>query len=172
MKSELVTLVVLIPIVIVMGVLLWRWPSTPAATPLANTPVVSPTASPVAESTAPDVVVEPTQVADATNRQLVHISIVANGVQKDFEVSQASSTSVANVMARAEAQGLTTKTHDYGGTLGLFFEEINGVANDPARQLYWHLYINNERSPLGASTATVKAGDQVTWRLEVAHNEN
>lgn len=169
-KPEVIALVVLVPVVIIMGLLLWRWPSSSTISPAISTPAASPATAPT-QSASAIITATPTAEVVTPQTQHVQIRVVAQGTQTDYQVPLTTPTSVANVMTQAQAQGLQIKTRDYGGSLGLFFEEINGVANDPVAQLYWHLYVNGERSPLGASGATVAAGDQVMWKFEVMKSE-
>lgn len=69
-------------------------------------------------------------------------------------------------MKLAQQQGLILKTKDYGAPLGVLIEGINNILNDSKNQKYWTLYVNNVRSAVGASTATVKPGDTITWKFE------
>lgn len=52
-------------------------------------------------------------------------------------------------------------------SLGYFIESINGKKNGDGT--YWILYINGKSSDLGASNATIHAGDTVEWRFEKSY---
>ncbi|MEK7601492.1 MAG: DUF4430 domain-containing protein [Patescibacteria group bacterium] len=52
-------------------------------------------------------------------------------------------------------------------SLGFFVESINGKKNGDGA--YWILYINGKSSDLGASNATIHAGDTVEWRYEKSY---
>lgn len=154
--TELIILALLIPLAIILGAILWRAPAPPMST-----------LEPIAITAAP------TQSIVETQDSQVSLQIVHDGKTAEHALAlpQAEET-VANVLARAaEAELISLSTTDYGGSLGLFIEELNGVRNDPAQRLYWHLYINGQRSPLGASSAVVKEGDVIKWSYEKEHAE-
>lgn len=154
--TELVILALLIPLAVILGAILWRQPLPPM-----------PTLEPIATTSA-----LPQSTVETQARQVV-LQIVHDGKTAEHTLAllQAKET-VANVLARAaEAELISLSTTDYGGSLGLFVEEINGVRNDPEQRIYWHLYINGQRSPLGASSAVVKEGDVIKWAYEKEHVE-
>jgi hypothetical protein len=176
--GELLTLSILVPLVIVLGIMLYRFSgsaavATPSPTPSPTATVTpSPTATILGEasSTTPSPV--STTAASSIAQQQVGLQIVSPRGSASYEVPISGDKRVTEVMQLAQAQGLRLKTKDFGGSLGIYVEEINGVAEDPSKQLYWHLYLNGGRSPLGASNAQVKPGDTVRWVLEKMHNEN
>jgi len=84
-----------------------------------------------------------------------------------YEVQVSENDTVTKVMEQAKEDGVISYSAvDYGGSLGLFFEEINGLKNNQAPNYYWQLYVNGEKSRVGASAARVTAGDRVEWRYE------
>lgn len=152
--GELIALIVLVPLVIILGLVIIRLPSEG---PLAaeTTPLTS--ESP-AISTPPAV-------------QAILLEIKNGAAIQTYSLAFTGEVTVADLLEQAKAQGLPLVTKDYGGSLGLFVEAMNGQASDPATQRYWHLYVNDRRSPLGASSTRVKAGDSVRWSFEKAHSE-
>ena len=62
--------------------------------------------------------------------------------------------------------GFTFTGKDYP-SLGFFVESIDGKRNGDGK--YWILYINGTSSDLGASRATIHAGDTVEWRFEKSY---
>ncbi len=75
------------------------------------------------------------------------------------------------VLAVMQALASTTSFTYSGKTypsLGLFVESINGTKGSGSN--YWILYINGTSSPVGASSATVKPGDTVEWKLEAGQD--
>ena len=55
---------------------------------------------------------------------------------------------------------------DFGGSLGYFVEEINGVKNDGSKGKYWVYSINGEKAKIGVSNYTIKSKDIITWTYE------
>lgn len=165
--AEMITLAILVPLVVVLGVLLNRSPVLTGvlATPSSPVSSVSVTPSPPANvlpaATAPP-------IAAATHPVTAEVTIVIAAPHsfESYTVGIGDSTTVAQALMTAQQQGLQMKTKDYGGSLGLFIEELSGVSNNPAKLLYWRFYINDVLSPAGASTARVKNGDTIRWVLE------
>ncbi|MEX1997579.1 MAG: DUF4430 domain-containing protein [Candidatus Andersenbacteria bacterium] len=175
-QGEAIILAILVPLVIILGFVLTRWPQQPASeTPpsLATTPA---TATFSATASVAPVVLPPSTTAVVTTAsaptETVGLRIAAQGQNTDYQVATTAPRTVIEVMNAAAAHGLTMTTKDFGGSLGLLVESINGLANDPTQQLYWYLYINSTRSPLGASNAIVNLGDQISWQYEAMHMED
>ncbi len=82
----------------------------------------------------------------------------------EFQVSQGSTVYEAMVLLR-ETSGLKFGGRDFGG-LGFFVEEINGVSQDPSRQMYWIYSINGKKSQVGVSSYTIQPGDVISWTYE------
>lgn len=163
---ETLSLALLLPLAVVLGVILWRLPNTafaPSASP-APTSTVAAVVSPASAPEAP-----PT--ADVQT-QTVTLEIRGSEGTKTYRFPVRGETTVADLLARAQRErGLTLEMKDYGGSLGIFVEGLNGVRNDPAKKLYWSLYVNGAFSQLGASAARVRPGDTVTWTYEPMHEE-
>lgn len=161
--GELIALIVLVPLIIILGVLLVKFNRFTTETPTLTTSI---TVTPVASTTS--FAVSPFEQPAA---QIIALEIKNSASLKTYSLAVTSEITVAELLEQAKAQGLQFITKDYGGSLGLFIESINGQASDPATQHYWHLYVNNQRSPLGASSTRVKVGDTVRWSFEKQHNE-
>lgn len=59
---------------------------------------------------------------------------------------------------------LSFRAKDYGGALGWFIEELNGVPN--TRERNWIYYLNNQPAAVGVSNYTLRAGDVIEWKYE------
>lgn len=170
LRGELLALLLLVPLAVIFGIVLIRMPNTAkrnesavSASPTANASPL-PSRAPTPSSSLPS----PATVERAT----VSLTIAAASSTVAHTVPITENITVAEVLSTAKERGnIQLVTKDFGPPLGLFVESINGVANDPAAELYWHLYINDQRSPLGASSARVRAGDRIRWSLERAHEE-
>lgn len=171
---EIIALALLVPLGIVLGIVLTRWPTDPPAGSPPHTPPTSVEASPLS-TVSPSPTAPPTVAPAATavpRAPTASLSIESPTGTRTYLLPAAAETTVADLLLRASAEeGLALETKDYGPPLGLFIESLNGVRNDPARQRYWHLFINDALSPLGASSARVSPGDTVTWRYEPPHEE-
>lgn len=76
----------------------------------------------------------------------------------------ATSTVIDAMRAYAlSSRSFSFETDEYP-SLGLFITSINGTSN--ANGYYWTLYINGNYSELGASSASVHAGDTLEWRYQ------
>jgi len=183
-KVELVALALLIPLALILGLILWRQPSfSPVAstTPLATSP--TPSESPANPNEASVEGITDTKQAPTISPANEEISNEPAETNVIMVIEGPTGTSshgflidfpatVADVLAQARESGIAITTKDYGGTMGLFVESMMGVNNDLNQQLYWTLYINDTLSQVGASSAQVKAGDNVTWRYERLSNNN
>lgn len=72
---------------------------------------------------------------------------------------------VYDLMEAARSKGLAFETEYHSG-LGFFITSIGGVGNDPGNGRYWTLYVNGDRSNLGASNYPLTDGDLIEWKLE------
>lgn len=168
-KTELVVLSILIPLVVILGALLVRWPHLQDSNinktkdrqsePMPNISMV-PETSPPAEPVK--------QVFEE-----VTLIIEKEGNKESWQIEIEQETNVEKVLVSAAAKGyLEVKSTDYGGSMGVFIESLGGIENNNIEKVYWHLYINDVLSPVGASQAEVKAGDRVIWKYEKQHDEN
>ncbi|MEK7093008.1 MAG: DUF4430 domain-containing protein [Patescibacteria group bacterium] len=76
------------------------------------------------------------------------------------------SKTVIELMRSLPSSGFVFSGDEYP-SLGYFVESINGKKNGDGK--YWILYINGKPSDLGASNATIHAGDTVEWRFEKSY---
>ena len=162
---ETLSLVLLLPLVVVLGFILWRLPQpAPTSTvPSAPAPIAALAVSPSPPETSPD---------PEAQTEAVTLDIKGPAETKTYRLSAQAETTVADLLARAQReQGLKLEAKDYGGSLGIFVEGLNGTRNDPTKKLYWSLYVNGVFSQLGASAAPARPGDTVTWAYERAHEE-
>lgn len=171
-KTELVVLSVLVPLVVILGALLVRWPRL-------KDPAINGFAESVEKTfeTVPSVSAVPTisTSAEFIKREVEKITLVTerNGYKKSWQVEIEHETNVEKVLVAAAAKGyLDFEVTDYGGSMGVFIESLGGIANNNIEKVYWHLYINDVLSSVGASQAVVKAGDNVIWKYEKQHDEN
>jgi len=63
----------------------------------------------------------------------------------------------------SEKGGFALGVKDYGGTLGVFVESIDGKKG--GKDSWWQYWVNNAYGDKGASTATIHAGDVIEWKL-------
>lgn len=84
--------------------------------------------------------------------------------QTTYTITAPVAGTVESVMlAERSLQSVTFDTRNYP-TLGSFLESINGLRN--GNGMYWMLYINDTRSSVGMTAATVVSGDRIEWRYE------
>ncbi|TSC72451.1 MAG: hypothetical protein G01um101438_535 [Parcubacteria group bacterium Gr01-1014_38] len=164
---EALSLALLLPLVLVLGFVLTRFPKDSVVTPPAPSPtgsIVSPAATPTSSPEASPVFKAQTQI--------ITLEIRGPEGSATYRLPAQAEASVADLLVRASLeQGLRLETKDYGGSLGIFVKALNGSRNDPKRKLYWSLYVNGVFSQLGASSARVRPGDSVTWAYEPMHEE-
>lgn len=116
-------------------------------------------------------VISSEQVAPQAESQTVTVVLSNAGREEKLRVFVVPGEAVITAMERAQSLGLAAlETKDFGGELGVFVEAINGIRNDAASSKYWTLYINGERSNVGASLEIVQPGDTVTWKFENINN--
>lgn len=151
-RWEIVAVALLLPIALVLETFLFK------------RPVAEPTPSP----SLPPVIASPNSSPTPTATEKVITLEIKNKAQtKHYSLAVTQPITVADLMTRAaREQSLQITTKDFGGSLGLFFESIDGLKNDTATNYYWSLYLNNTKSAVGASTAVVHPGDIVSWRYE------
>lgn len=163
-SGELVALALLLPLAIILGLLLWRTPNSAVPHATQNAPAVQePSFSPITSVSS-----SPVASVNVIDSQSFDLQIVTPEAEKDYSVAlEANQVSVADILLQAQKAGhITLSTQDYGASMGLFVEEINGVRNNPTTQFYWHLYINGQRSALGASAVIVGTDDRIKWSYE------
>ncbi len=168
-KIELIAVALLIPLVIVLGLALKRFPTSLSQSAVTPSPIGTVSPSPtilVAEDASASLkAVTPPQKASQTVTLTIHTS----SKPAIYQIEVKGKTVVVDIMRQAEKQGLQLVTKDFGGSLGIFIESINGVKNNATPNYYWQFYINGQRSSLGISSATVSPHDRIEWKYE---NEN
>ncbi|HBE90625.1 MAG: hypothetical protein A3E37_00035 [Candidatus Andersenbacteria bacterium RIFCSPHIGHO2_12_FULL_46_9] len=167
-KNELIVLAVLVPLVILLGVMIIKWPQLQTASiseEIVSTPDQTGQGVVVADTTTASIY--PTPVRETV------LLIIENGPKKTVvQVVAEGAVSVKDVMQAAAAENkITMEAKDYGESMGILIESINSVANDNGQKRYWYLYVNGQLSPVGASQAQVKAGDEVNWKYEEEKDE-
>jgi len=63
----------------------------------------------------------------------------------------------------SEKAGAALGVKDYGGELGVFIESIDGKKG--SKDAWWQYWVNNVYGEKGASTALIKPGDVMEWKL-------
>lgn len=170
-KIELIAALLLIPLVVVLGLALKRFPifSPPAGS--SPTPIVAGSATLIPTQAPQQVAVSTPQVQRSEKKAAQTVAIVIHAPKNavTYTVEMKPGSLVADLMHQAESKGLQLVTKDFGGSLGLFIESINGVKNNATPNYYWQFYINGQRSSVGISSRRISPGDTVEWKYE---NEN
>lgn len=169
-KTEIIVLAALVPLALVFGTIIIRWPELTAepVDPAVSIKPVPAESVPAAEPTVGVGVVQEKKEKEGT----VLLAIENGEGKKSAEVTVTEEESVAEVMEKAAAENkLSWRVTDYGESMGVLVEEINGVAKNSGQNRYWYLYVNGELSPVGASQAKVKAGDEINWKYELSKEQ-
>jgi hypothetical protein len=167
-KAELATLFVLVSLVVVLGALLVRWPE------FRDVEIGEPVEGLVGAAPEVSSVPERTEVLVSAEQSFEEVILVTEGAdyKKSWQVEIEGEVTVEEVLGLAvERNYLDVGLVDYGGSMGVFIESLDGVANSNTEKTYWHLYINDVLSSVGASQAKVRAGDRVIWKYERQHDE-
>ena len=86
------------------------------------------------------------------------------------QTNVAAGATVFTLMETMRANGqLSFHDREFGGSLGKFIDEINGVKNTP--KYFWIYYINNEKAKVGVSNYILQPDDVITWKYETHKNE-
>lgn len=90
--------------------------------------------------------------------------------QKTYETNVENKSSVYDLMEHLRnTQGLLFESEYYTG-MGFFITSLSGTKQNPKNSDYWTLYINDKESQTGVSSALLKNGDSVEWKLENRNN--
>lgn len=90
--------------------------------------------------------------------------------QKTYGTSVENKSSVYDLMEHLRnTQGLLFESEYYTG-MGFFITSLSGIKQNPKNSEYWTLYINDKESQTGVSSALLKNGDSVEWKLENRNN--
>lgn len=121
-----------------------------------NTPQEYPTKKPIQE------------VAENTLKEPITITFTLP--RKTYEVIVENTSSVYELMEHLRnTQGLLFESEYYTG-MGFFITSLSGTKQNPKNSEYWTLYINGKESQTGVSSALLKNGDIVEWKLENRNN--
>lgn len=173
-KNELIVLAVLVPLVILLAVMILKWPELQTSSiPEEVVPTPQQTGQGMAAAESVTAPIDATPINQPVSAREMVLLTVENGASKSTaEVLIDGTVSVKEVMLRAAAENkITMETKDYGDAMGVLIESINSVANDNGQKRYWYLYINGQLSAVGASQALVKAGDEISWKYEEEKDE-
>ena len=170
-KGELIALALLIPLAIILGAVIMALPNfIPSETEVAYEPTTEPAIEHIPSPAIGVAGASDVQNEEQSPTQTITLTIEAPAATSTHLIPSNAEVTVAELMTKAnEMQLVTIDSKDYGGSLGVFIESINGVVSDSAQQKYWHLYINGELSPVGASSALVTPSDYVAWKYEHEH---
>lgn len=88
-----------------------------------------------------------------------------NGTVRTFDaVTWQEGMTVADALqTAAAAQGIPVGSKDFGGSLGMFVETIDGVGGGTDR--WWQYWVNNRYGTVGAGNQRIQSGDIVEWKF-------
>lgn len=108
------------------------------------------------------------EVAENTLKEPITVTLAIP--QKTYETSVENKSSVYDLMEHLRnTQGLLFESEYYTG-MGFFITSLSGTKQNPKNSDYWTLYINDKESQTGVSSALLKNGDSVEWKLENRNN--
>jgi hypothetical protein len=169
-REELLALLILVPLAIVLGLVLYSWPVTEQPGKEISTPL--PVASQPLSSATPSLLPIDQNIAglSATANQSAITLVIRSAANEptSYQVSVTEPITVADLLKSAQPQGLQFSAEDYGAPLGLLVTSLNSLANNQQKKMYWYFYVNGNLSSAGASTTKVAPGDTVEWRYELA----
>lgn len=85
--------------------------------------------------------------------------------ESEKKIELPAGSTVFTLMETLQKNGqLSFRAKDFGGALGVFIEELNGVPN--TRERNWIYYINNQPATVGVSNYTLRADDLISWKYE------
>lgn len=97
----------------------------------------------------------------------IKVSLVVDkgSSSKTYPTDVKEGETVFDVLKTASSKyGFSLKYTNY--SYGVFIEEIDSLANNPANSMYWLYYMNGKLASLGASAQKVKEGDDILWKYE------
>ena len=165
-RTETLALLILVPLAVILGLVLFNWPASEQVQPVKDN-----IAAPTPSVNEPGPVHGQTTAAPAMPSQptIKLVTISAAGQNNNYQIPASSPVTVADLLSAAREQGLQFTADDYGQPLGLLVTSINGLANDQPKQKYWYLYVNGQLSSTGASATLAAPGNTVEWRYELSH---
>ena len=160
-KYHLWILLALVVVALISGRV--AFPNEEAGTPVASplTPVTDTTEVTQTSTSTPstkDVVEE--KIKEEKNYE---IKLQVNG--REYFFRTANELNLENAMNFiARDTDFTFSGKKFGGDLGLFVEEINGVKNNSDK--YWVYYINDTKAQVGISNYIIQPNDLIEWKYE------
>lgn len=103
-----------------------------------------------------------TQKAEAP--RTIAVTLVVEGASHDLQAPL--SSSVYDVMSRAQAAGIMEFSGKEFSGIGYFVEEINGKREDLKGRHFWILYMNGQKAKAGVSSLVVNNQDIIEWKYE------
>jgi len=95
----------------------------------------------------------------------ISVTVLINGSAFDTQIEQG--TTVYELMNKLTSEGLITfKTRNFGGSLGYFVQDINGIEN--TNDHFWIYSINGKKATIGISNYTLKSKDTISWNYEAS----
>jgi len=187
-KGEVVALIVLVPLALVLGLVIWQWPGSAqlgggeevSRSEKREEDVKEREVAGGSDTVGSGVKGDRSSLRSADEniletqgtQRIVNLEIVVDDQLEKFDVEAGGGETVDELLVLAQEQhGLLVERQDYGGTLGVIITGMDGLKNNDRANHYWFLYINEELSLVGASTAVVKAGDRVRWKYEESNYE-
>lgn len=95
---------------------------------------------------------------------LIDATFIAPGISYKARITENSNVyDLMNILRDVGIVSFTTK--EFGGNLGLFVEQINGIKNGTDNK-FWIYYINGEEAKTGISNYTLNNNDVIEWKYE------
>lgn len=95
---------------------------------------------------------------------LIDATFIAPGIS--YKARIAENSNVYDLMSILRDAGIVSfTTKDFGGNLGLFVEQINGIKNGTDNK-FWIYYINGKEAKTGISNYTLNNTDVIEWKYE------
>lgn len=105
--------------------------------------------------------------ANANVNQPIEVSLTINDGQNNYKYNESlpAQSTVLDLMKAASAKENFSFNYK-DSSAGAFVEEIMGLTNDQAKNLYWLYSVNGQEAAVGVSALVLKAGDKVQWNYK------
>ncbi len=124
-------------------------------------------AAEIAQQSEEDVLIQVQPEQTDPNLDLISAKFYVEG--KMYTLVYTKGSSVYEFMKELAANDeFTFSGQNYGGQLGFFVNQVNGIQN--ANNHYWIYYINGEKAKMGISNYILDDGDIITWNYEEAES--
>ncbi|MEK7623148.1 MAG: DUF4430 domain-containing protein [Patescibacteria group bacterium] len=134
------------------------------STPKENKPNTLTTSTTIIDNESPPVIPPQPSSAGTIQNQLQTTLVVGD---KSYSVTVPEGSSVYDLLkVISETTDFRFGGRDYGGQLGFFVDEINGVKNSSQAKKYWIYSINGQKAKIGVSAYTLQPNDVITWTYE------